>query len=78
MLTAGALLRLQIKAYRKDIAELLRSGKQDYARIRVEAILRENATLQVGAPQARCRVLKVRHATAAIRLRRLLLLGAGL
>lgn len=43
----------QIKAYRKDIAELLRSGKQDYARIRVEAILRENAALQV-------RVLPVR------------------
>jgi len=38
---------LQIKLYRKDIAELLRNGKQDYARIRVEAILRENSALQV-------------------------------
>lgn len=37
----------QVKQYRKEIADLLRSGKQDYARIRVEAILRENAAMQV-------------------------------
>lgn len=36
----------QVKQYRKDIAELLRTGKQDYARIRVEAVIRENLTLQ--------------------------------
>jgi hypothetical protein len=41
--------RPQIKAYRKEIAELLRAGKQDYARIRVEAVIRESAALQVGA-----------------------------
>ncbi|KIZ06863.1 hypothetical protein MNEG_1095 [Monoraphidium neglectum] len=32
--------------YRKDIAELLKTGKQDYARIRVEAVIRESLTLQ--------------------------------
>lgn len=37
---------IQVKQYRKEIAELLRSGKQEYARIRVEAVIRENATLQ--------------------------------
>lgn len=37
----------QIANYRKDIAELLRTGKQDYARIRVEAVIRESLTLQV-------------------------------
>lgn len=36
---------LQMKQYRKDIAELLRAGKQDYARIRVEAVIREAFTL---------------------------------
>ncbi|KAF8065722.1 hypothetical protein HT031_002782 [Scenedesmus sp. PABB004] len=36
---------MQMKAYRKDISELLRSGKQDYARIRVEAVIREAFTL---------------------------------
>lgn len=36
---------LQMKQYRKDIAELLRAGKQDYARIRVEAVIREQLTL---------------------------------
>jgi hypothetical protein len=39
------LLLLQMKQYRKDIAELLRAGKQDYARIRVEAAIREAFTL---------------------------------
>jgi hypothetical protein len=33
-----------MRQYRKDIAELLRSGKQDYARIRVEAVIREVST----------------------------------
>jgi hypothetical protein len=37
---------LQVKQYRKDIAELLRQGKKDYARIRVEAVIRENMMLQ--------------------------------
>lgn len=34
----------QMRQYRKDIAELLRAGKQDYARIRVEAVIREVST----------------------------------
>eukprot|EP00775_Hariotina_reticulata_P012906 gene12906-13032_t len=34
-----------MRAYRKDIADLLRAGKQDYARIRVEAVIREGLTL---------------------------------
>lgn len=37
----------QVKQYRRDIAELLRTGKQDYARIRVEAVIRESLTLTV-------------------------------
>ncbi len=37
---------LQVKQYRKDIADLLRQGKKDYARIRVEAVIRENLMLQ--------------------------------
>jgi len=36
----------QISNYRKEIAELLKSGKQDYARIRVEAVIRECFALQ--------------------------------
>ncbi|WIA16836.1 hypothetical protein OEZ85_013772 [Tetradesmus obliquus] len=36
---------MHMKQYRKDIAELLRAGKQDYARIRVEAVIREAFTL---------------------------------
>ncbi|GBF91674.1 hypothetical protein Rsub_03978 [Raphidocelis subcapitata] len=32
--------------HRREIADLLRQGKQDYARIRVESVLRETATLQ--------------------------------
>lgn len=36
---------LQMRQYRKDISELLRTGKQDYARIRVEAVIREQLTL---------------------------------
>ncbi|KAF6264735.1 regulator of Vps4 activity in the MVB pathway-domain-containing protein [Scenedesmus sp. NREL 46B-D3] len=36
---------MQMKQYRRDIAELLRAGKQDYARIRVEAVIREAFTL---------------------------------
>lgn len=35
----------QVKMQRKEIADLLRSGKQDYARIKVEAVIRENLTL---------------------------------
>mmetsp|Transcript_6291 Transcript_6291/g.13847 ORF Transcript_6291/g.13847 Transcript_6291/m.13847 type:complete len:425 (-) Transcript_6291:697-1971(-) len=37
---------LQIKQYRKEVAELLRTGKQDYARIRVEGVIREQLMLQ--------------------------------
>lgn len=43
----------QIANYRKEIAELLRSGKQDYARIRVEAVIRESLTLQARAAPRR-------------------------
>jgi len=46
---------MQMRAYRKDIADLLRAGKQDYARIRVEAVIREGLTLT-----GRC-VLHVLH-----------------
>jgi hypothetical protein len=45
-------LLLQMKQYRRDIAELLRAGKQDYARIRVEAVIREAFTL-TGTPRVR-------------------------
>lgn len=38
---------MQVANYRKEIAELLKTGKQDYARIRVEAVIRESLTLQV-------------------------------
>ena len=37
---------LQLKGMRKEVAELLRSNKQESARIRVEAVIRENALLQ--------------------------------
>ncbi|GLC64528.1 hypothetical protein PLESTF_000175600 [Pleodorina starrii] len=37
---------LQLKQSQKDIAELLRSGKQEYARIRVEGVIREKLLLQ--------------------------------
>jgi hypothetical protein len=37
---------MQVKQFRKEIAELLRQGKKDYARIRVEAVIRENSMLQ--------------------------------
>jgi hypothetical protein len=37
---------LQVKQFRRDIADLLRQGKKDYARIRVEAVIRENFMLQ--------------------------------
>jgi len=39
------LLLLQMRAYRKDIADLLKSGKLDYAIIRVESVIREQLTL---------------------------------
>jgi hypothetical protein len=52
LLTLLLLLLLQMKQQRRDIAELLRAGKQDYARIRVEAVIREAFTL-TGAPQLR-------------------------
>jgi hypothetical protein len=42
-------LVLQLKTLRKSVAELLKSEKQEYARIRVEGIIRENLMLQVGA-----------------------------
>lgn len=34
-----------MRGYRKDIADLLRSGKLDYAIIRVESVIREQLTL---------------------------------
>ncbi len=39
---------LQLKQSQKDVAELLRSGKQEYARIRVEGVIREKLLMQVG------------------------------
>lgn len=35
----------QVRLYRRDIADLLRQGKQDHARIRVESVIRESLTL---------------------------------
>ncbi|GIL78779.1 hypothetical protein Vretifemale_8188 [Volvox reticuliferus] len=37
---------VQLKQSQKDIADLLRSGKQEYARIRVEGIIREKYLMQ--------------------------------
>ncbi|GIL45292.1 hypothetical protein Vafri_2457 [Volvox africanus] len=37
---------VQLKQSQKDIAELLRTGKQEYARIRVEGIIREKYLMQ--------------------------------
>jgi hypothetical protein len=34
---------------RKEVAELLRAGKQEHARIRVEGVIRENLLMQVYA-----------------------------
>ena len=34
-----------MRAYRKDIADLLKAGKLDYAIIRVESVIREQLTL---------------------------------
>ena len=36
----------QLRTLRKDVAELLRAGKVDNARIRVEAVLREESLLR--------------------------------
>jgi hypothetical protein len=36
---------LQSRGYRKDIADLLKAGKLDYAIIRVESVIREQLTL---------------------------------
>lgn len=41
---------LQIKQMRKEVADLLRTGKQEYARIRVEGVIRENLLMQVRQP----------------------------
>jgi hypothetical protein len=38
----------QLRSYRKDIADLLRAGKLDYAIIRVESVIREQLTLTGG------------------------------
>jgi hypothetical protein len=35
----------QMRQYRKDIADLLKAGKLDYAIIRVESVIREQLTL---------------------------------
>ncbi len=40
---------------RKEIAELLRNGKQEYARIRVEGVIRENLLMKVRAASLSCR-----------------------
>ncbi|GAB4821969.1 hypothetical protein N2152v2_009015 [Parachlorella kessleri] len=37
---------MQLKQLRREVAELLKQGKQGNARIRVEAVIRENLTLQ--------------------------------
>jgi hypothetical protein len=49
-----------MKQHRREIADLLKQGKQDYARIRVESVLRETATLQArrGAAAPRARGIK--------------------
>jgi hypothetical protein len=44
----------QIANYRKEIAELLRTGKQDYARIRVEVC---SGALPLDCPGANLRLL---------------------
>ncbi len=36
----------QVKSMRKEVADLLRTNKQENARIRVEAAMRENLLLQ--------------------------------
>lgn len=45
---------VQLKASRRDVANLLRTGKVENARIRVEAVMREESILQAyeGAPLA--------------------------
>ena len=50
----GWRVAMQLKASRRDVANLLRTGKVENARIRVEAVMREEATLQAyeGAPAA--------------------------
>lgn len=40
-----------MKQMRKEVAELLRSNKEENARIRVEAVIREINLLQVIAPK---------------------------
>jgi hypothetical protein len=37
---------MQVKNMRKEVADLLRTNKQESARIRVEAVIRENLLLQ--------------------------------
>ena len=44
--TPSPTLHLKVKQYRKEVAELLRQGKQDYARIRVEGVIREGLMMQ--------------------------------
>lgn len=36
-----------VKQMRREIADLLRKGQQEYARIRVEGVIRENLLMQV-------------------------------
>jgi len=48
---ASVLLQIssvQLRQTRKDVADLLRANKQENARIRVEAVIREINLLQVG------------------------------
>ena len=39
---------LQLKIMRREVGDLMKAGKHDSARIRVEAVLREEALLKVG------------------------------
>ena len=48
----------QLRTLRKDVAELLRAGKVDNARIRVEAVLREESLLR--AYDGECRISPLR------------------
>ena len=38
--------QMQLKQNRKEVAEQIRSGKEEYARIRVEGVIREQLMLR--------------------------------
>lgn len=56
IIIASNLVSSQMKQMRKEVADLLRSGKEENARIRVEAVIREINLLQVS--QLCCNVLQ--------------------